>query len=114
MGIAAGRAERGPAGLERMQDRAAVPLLEPSIWTTIAKNSREAMSPGCAGCHVPARLSPALGSPLLQRKARKNPPVEPTGFVQSIPNSVAPVAGAGKIGVNFHVGVDGVALTDSA
>ena len=36
MGIAAGRAERGPAGLERMQDRAAVPLLTVS-WITQRK-----------------------------------------------------------------------------
>src|SRR5258708_8937325 len=29
-------------------------------------------------------------------------------------NSVAPHSGAGKIGVHFHVGVDGVALADPA
>src|SRR5258708_20639890 len=31
-----------------------------------------------------------------------------------LPNSVTPHSGAGKIGVHFHVGVDGVALADPA
>jgi hypothetical protein len=46
-----------------------------------------------------------------KRKTRR---VEAAGFVQAVSNSVAPVAGARKIAVNFHVRVDGVALTDGA
>jgi hypothetical protein len=49
-----------------------------------------------------------------QPSTEKTRRVESAGFVQAVPNSVAPVAGAGKIAVNFHVRVYGVALTDGA